>query len=405
MLQAEFMNSARRADGLDGLRGLAAAAVVLLHVWMFSGAQQPWQPDRLDDIVGTFGLALMMFFVLSGLLITTPWIRAGLAPGARPPRLGPYAARRLARILPAYWLCLGGSFLVMQAIDHPLGITAGELPIFAAFGQNQLTETAGKLNPPLWSLSIEITFYAIVPVIGLALIATIRRFGRTGALGVAAALTATGLLWTALVHEAGDDTTLVTSLPTFLPIFACGIAVAALIAGRTVSRPTRTALLLGGAGLVVADAWWHVDSTGWVGQVVRDLPAGVGFGMVAAAVATGPARILGSAPMRRLGDYSYGIYLWHMPVLYVLRDTGRWPDSPWLAYASVLGIATVLGAASWHLVERRIIAWAARRLKARDAETTRTAPAQGHGEEDRTGQARHGRQGRPGSALPERATG
>ena len=52
------MNSAQRATGLNGLRGFSASSVVLLHVWMVSGAHQPGQPQRVDDIVGSMGLAV-----------------------------------------------------------------------------------------------------------------------------------------------------------------------------------------------------------------------------------------------------------------------------------------------------------------------------------------------------------
>ncbi|MDO9356683.1 MAG: acyltransferase [Solirubrobacteraceae bacterium] len=358
------MNSFPRANGLDGLRGLAAAAVVLLHVWMFSGAHDASQPILLDETVGAMGLALMMFFVLSGYLVSAPWIKVGLH-GGPAPDLWRYAVRRAARILPAYWISVVASYVVMASIEHPLAIGFNELPLFAVFAQNQATATAGQLNPPLWSLGVEVMFYVAFPVIGGLLIAAIRRWGRAGALVVAAALTAFGLLWTTYAHLTGDDPLLVASLPTYLPIFACGIATAALLHGRTIDRAQRTVLLVAGAALVVLDGWWHHDSTGLAGHVLRDLPAGVGFAMVAAAVAQGPAWVLGSPPLRRLGDYSYGIYLWHMPVLYVLRHDERWPQSPWEAFAVVFGIATILGALSWHLIEHRVATWASTRLRTR----------------------------------------
>jgi peptidoglycan/LPS O-acetylase OafA/YrhL len=122
-----------------------------------------------------------------------------------------------------------------------------------------------------------------------------------------------------------------------------------------------------GAGLVYVDARWHLDGTGAVGHIVRDFPAGVGFAMIAAAVAQGPAWLLTTLPLRRLGEWSYGIYLWHMPVLYFFLHTDRWPVSPWRAYGLVLGIATVLGAASYLLVERHAVRFGAALLARRPA--------------------------------------
>lgn len=358
-----FMNSGdRRAAGLDGLRGLAAAAVVLLHVWMFSGAHQPWHGERTDEIVGSMGLALMLFFVLSGFLIATPWIRAS-APGKPPPRLGPYALRRATRIVPAYAVCVIGSYFLMRAIEHPLAIDAKELPQFLSFSSNQFTNTAGQLNPPLWSLGVEASFYLVMPLIGAALIVALRRSGGWASLTLCGALAAAGLAWNAWTFEHGEPATLVAFLPTYLPIFACGIAAAVLVQRHDSGRLARAALVAGGSGLVVANGWWHADGTGWLGHVARDLPAGVGFAMIAGAVAQGPGWILGSAPLRRLGEYSFGIYLWHMPVLYLLRHQERWPLSPWEAYALVMGIATVLGAISFHAIERPAMQWATRKTK------------------------------------------
>ena len=354
------MNSASRANGLDGLRGLAAAAVVLLHVWMFSGANQPWHAERLDQAIGAMGVALMLFFVLSGMLIATPWIRAA-APGRRPPSLRRYALRRAARIVPGYALCVLGSYWLMHAIEHPLAVPASELPAFLLFAQNQMASTAGHLNPPLWSLSVEVAFYVVMPLIGLLLIALLRRSGTRGALVGGALLIAAGLAWGASTMAAGEPDTRVASLPTYLPIFACGIAAAAIGKRHEFGRAARGALAVAGAALVGLNGWWHADGTEWLGHVVRDLPAGVGFAMIVLAVAQGPARILGTAPLRRLGDYSFGIYLWHMPVLYALRHWERWPDSPWDAFGVVFGVATVLGAASFHLVEQPWVRWAARR--------------------------------------------
>ena len=71
--------------------------------------------------------------------------------------------------------------------------------------------------------------------------------------------------------------TAMSTLPTFLPVFACGMAAAALAHRRAPSRAAWWALLVAGAALVAADAWWHHQGTGMTGHVVRDLPAALGF--------------------------------------------------------------------------------------------------------------------------------
>ena len=94
-----------RMHALDGLRGLAAVGVVLLHVWIYTGANAPDKSLTMDRWMGELRLCVLLFFVLSGFLLALPWIAA--ARGEREaPRLGSYIARRAARIVPAYWLAM-----------------------------------------------------------------------------------------------------------------------------------------------------------------------------------------------------------------------------------------------------------------------------------------------------------
>ena len=87
-----------RLHALDGLRGLAALAVVVLHVWMYTDANwpRPGRTDLLDRAIGELRIAVVLFFVLSGFLLAQPWING------RQPALGRYAVRRFARIAPGH---------------------------------------------------------------------------------------------------------------------------------------------------------------------------------------------------------------------------------------------------------------------------------------------------------------
>src|SRR6476469_1055730 len=106
-----------RMPGLDGLRGLAALAVVCLHVWIYTEAHSPDNNVLVDAVVGEFRVAVGLFFVLSGFLLALPWIAA--SHGERPkPALGRFALRRTARIVPAYWLALGLTFLLLEGTGH-----------------------------------------------------------------------------------------------------------------------------------------------------------------------------------------------------------------------------------------------------------------------------------------------
>lgn len=346
--------TSHRLSGLDGLRGLAALAVVCLHVWMYTEAHRPGRSDLVDAVVGEFRVAVGLFFVLSGFLLARPWVAA--ARGERPmPSLGRFAVRRVARIVPAYWLALGLSFLLLEGTGHGRASDAAHLPVFAAFMQNVFEATRSKLDPPMWSLGIEMTFYAALPLIGWWLVRSARRRPVLGPLAVCVALVAASTVWLYAGIRGDWPLTTMWTLPSYLPLFVCGIAAAVVAHGRAIGRTGSFALLLVGSAVVLANGYWHEEGTGFVGHVVGDLPAAVGFAMVIAAVAARPPGLLSTPPLQALGTLSYGVYLWHMPVMFALQLRHLWPHTAGPAMLRVLVPTLVLATASWFLVERPVL--------------------------------------------------
>ena len=96
------------------------------------------------------------------------------------------------------------------------------------------------------------------------------------------------------------------------------------------------------------------------GHVVRDLPAALGFAAVVAAVAARPPAVLSCAPLRGLGTISYGLYLWHLPVLLWLRFEGLLPARLRRPVDRGRGAQRAVAIASWVLVERPVIEAAGR---------------------------------------------
>ncbi len=364
----------RRHAPLDGLRAVAAIAVLLTHAAIFSGlatagGDTARYAQRLE-------VGVAIFFVISGFVLYRPFVTAHL--DGRPlPLLGRFAGRRALRIVPAYWLALTVSAVA-------LGLT-GVLTVrgfftYYGFGQiySQDTLTGGLVQA--WTLCVEVTFYAFLPVWAWLLrrretsdrTAILRREA-LALVGLAAA----SLAWKAAFAWAGSpenvvDSPWLHSLPAYLDQFALGMGLAVLTAWRVPS-----ARFVPAVGIAVAViAFWAVSVRIGIGFKLFEpytrwqylgrhlLYAAVGIGLVAAAVSANPGegvvgRALSNRPVRFLGAISFGIYLWHVSVLEALKRTGVLGELTWhpflLAAAVTLVISSALAAASWYWLERPLL--------------------------------------------------
>ena len=199
-----------RNHALDGLRGLAALGVLTLHVWMFTVADGHDPRELVSLLMGELRLGVVLFFVLSGFLLAGPWVASAL--DERPtPRLARFAAKRAARVVPAYWVAMIGSFWLLTGTGHDFEVGATQLPLFAVFGQNYVGAAAGKLDPPMWSLVVEVSFYAVLPLAGWLLV----RAARRGRMVLACAgLAGAGLAGSAAGAALSWPDTAMSTLPT-----------------------------------------------------------------------------------------------------------------------------------------------------------------------------------------------
>jgi peptidoglycan/LPS O-acetylase OafA/YrhL len=343
---------------VDGLRAIAALSVVTYHAWLYTlPSVTAAHRDTLgDQLIHELRLGLVLFFVLSGFLLYQPWVRSALT-GAREPRVGAYLLRRGARILPAYYLAVAGSIALLWSVKGATGVRfppTEDLWTFAVFAQNFSDVTVLKLDPPLWTLAVEVSFYVALPALGW--LALRLRAGRAGQLAVPVVMILVGVAYN---HAIDGQAALWPSklLPAMAPYFAAGMIAAVLAEGRAPGRRLMWALLAGGALMVVGDAWWAADEatrgshSAWL-HVLRDLPAAAGFAcIIAAAARATPPRMLAARPLAWVGRVSYGVYLWHVPLMLYLRAHGALPLSTWGALAVALPLTLAVAAASWYLVE------------------------------------------------------
>lgn len=336
---------------------------------------------------------LICFFVLSGYLLYGAFARAALTAGPGV-AVGPYLRRRAARIVPAAWVCGAVILVLYWAVGyHAITPSASELPMYALFLQNYSLSTMGGLNPVMWTLGVEVAFYALLPLVGwVAWRIGPRRIGLQVALVLG--LIVVSPAWNVLVLTQGWDAVAGQALPAYLGSFGMGMLVALWVqrrratagAHRPLGHGPTAALLAAAIVVVVLDATWHENPWFLRDGVFRDsfltpriqlelvghLGAATGFALLIAAAACGSGPAMGWLawrPLAALGTISYGLYLWHLPLLLVMKQAGLLPTALAPRLLVVLAASVAAAALSWRWVERPWIErrWVRRGERHRDA--------------------------------------
>ena len=287
--------------------------------------------------MGLHAYGPIALFVLSGFLLIQPWSRWIMGAGEKPV-IESFIRRRVWRIFPAYLVVLLVAAMVLPT-SRPLGADGWvrALTLTNSYG-------ADGLRPGLehtWSLGTELTWYAVVPLVALAVAKAARqRFsGNPVRPMLIALLIAFGISITYryyVMYEVHDFARLITMplwLPAFLVCFLGGAAVAHLLIAEQhgkVSLP-RLRWFAARPWLVAAG-----DETSFLNRLVS-------------------ARWLVAT-----GRGSYGIYLWHMPAMLLLaREVTIQPGFGGLVIwmAILLAVSIPLGALTYAFVERPAIAW------------------------------------------------
>jgi peptidoglycan/LPS O-acetylase OafA/YrhL len=379
------MSAGAHFAALDGYRAIAALMVVLTHLATSTGIAVTG--GVVGHALARFDFGVPLFFLMSGFLLYRPWVRTGLE-GRPRPDLRRYALRRAARILPLYWLVVAVTLAVLPEIqpvrpDQWLTHLAA-LQIYVPPGAIEgLTQT--------WSLCTEISFYAVLPLLGLLATARPsaspeRRWRRQlvvlGVLVVAALGYNVVLRFTEVLPEQAGYW-----LPAYLDWFAAGMLLAVVeVRSRqpepprlvrlvmTLGRDQATCLILFASLFVialtpVAGAYDFNATAPWESLFKHWLYLGAAFflllpGIVEPVHPRGWARSLTAPLPHALGLISYGIFLWHLTILRLVADRLEIPyfsGQFWLLAACTLGLTLPVAWVTYLLVERPSQRWAHRR--------------------------------------------
>jgi peptidoglycan/LPS O-acetylase OafA/YrhL len=375
----------------DGVRGLAALGIVLVHVAMAVHANIG---TAYGDYVIRLEVVLTFFFVTSGFVLYRPYVAGRLGVG-RAPRLSSYARNRFLRIVPAYWLAM-----TALAITTGLGgFWTGHTWSYYLFVQEVDRGWAFGGILPTWSLTVEVSFYILLPIVAWLMVRRSRGRTRAQILRNEAVLIATLVLvglgyriWLEASHGYDPGSNLWAFLPAQIDSIAIGMGLAVLSAAyarrerrpgfvRLVERRPGLCWLFAIAVFVFAakgngfsgDFGQPVSTFQWVLQ--HELYGLIAIGFVLPAVfgdgRTGvPRRVLGSRLAMWFGTISYGVFLYHDNVAYALKDSSLakiWDFAPMLGLAiATLLVSTACAAASYYVLERPLL---------RFKRTRTTAPA------------------------------
>lgn len=386
-----------RSRRIESLRAVAALGVLVGHV--FVSTRIDAADTFLDRLVLGSGFGVYLFFTLSGYLLFWPFAKRDFGAGNRIDLAG-YARNRALRILPLYLFVLAVLLVFQEG-----GGTLRQWVVFATFSENFFDDTFNTVDGVMWSLVVELHFYALLPLLAAAIGFLARGSLRRAAwgLGLLAAISLALRTATVTLVDA-PQVQLQYSILTLFFFFVSGMMLALLrlhlnggagslrgLAGRS------DAWFAAGVGVWVLVCWsYELDSAlalgGFllVGACVLPLRPGV---MV---------RIVERRALATVGVASYSLYLWHGPLTRAVYGESLATSGFFEVLLAAGALCLIVAFASYWLVESPFL-----RLRRRWAATLVVdVPSAGAGEQSLVGHAVAGAGHQPASGADgERAAG
>ncbi len=387
----------RHFPALEGLRAVAAFAVFVHHLGFWTGATFS---SRFGPFLARLDVGVPVFFAISGfLLFRAPAV--SLLDGTASVAAKPFWWKRLWRIYPVYWVVLTVVLVVPRLSEKPPLI---DLPLHYLLLQIYPTDKFFEGISQSWSLAVEVSFYALLPLFAARLHGLMdrRSVSRSAVrlLAIVAGCALGSVLFRVAVFSLteGDAFRMIFWLGGTIDYFAIGMTAAVILvwgerrpAGQRLVDALRgpawpwialatTALFIASTGLDLdaglGRSSWHLEL---LRQACYDL---VAIGVLIPAVfgphdgeRSGPVRsLLQSRPLVWFGAISYSFYLWHLAVIeWFFKATNtqqflNWDrlsiysgQVVWIFLGTLVG-TTLLSALTYYLVERPVADWSRNRV-------------------------------------------
>lgn len=356
---------------LDTLRAIGAVCVLTTHTAFWAGDYV--RHGTLGSVLARLDVGVAIFFVLSGFLLSRAWlVRA--ADGETAPRAAPYFWKRALRIVPVYVITVVLAMTFVEANDSatPRDWLSTLLMLDVYHGEgfpDGLTQ--------MWSLAAEVAFYAVLPLLMLALLGRGKPI-RPGRVMVGLVLMVSISVWWHVdgASHVGQGRPL-EWLPGFLTWFAAGILLAlaeVLHRWRQLPRLTGPFVALArqpGTCWAIVAGLMLISATPLAGPTMLAAPstaqsltkhllyAAVGFLIVLTGVFADPdsrySRVMGYPLGRRLGWISYGVFCLHLPVLHFVMWATGWElfvGRGLAIWALTVVLSLIAAEVSYRVVER-----------------------------------------------------
>lgn len=354
------VESTARLGVLDGLRGIAVLLVLWYHVWQISWLPAPLSTFQFIPETGFIGVDL--FFFLSGFVIAYPFVKAQHAQRP-PPAWGHFYYRRFIKIVPSYVLSIVALIAIGYSHFASWSVALGDIVTHLLFIHTWWSETSGSINGVLWTLAVEVEFYAIFPLVWWLF--------RRNAWLTTFALIAVSLSFRVYAQSCCIHTSaplMLENLPSYIDVFAFGMLAAYLYVrscGAADDRRVQYAATVVAFVAIVAAAvdlqhLWLVRAqpdwpTTWV-VYHRTFTAAAFCAVALGSLMSVPIwrRALANPVLLFYGAISYNLYLYHQALARLLLHwrippfTGRneHADPHWQVAYTVLAVVVTTAQAA-----------------------------------------------------------
>jgi peptidoglycan/LPS O-acetylase OafA/YrhL len=320
MMRQTRMREPARFDYIDALRGLAILGVVLTHSGVAVRAESSW----LNTLIAGGARGVQLFYIASAITLCLSWnVRARHEDAP----IRNFYLRRLFRIVPMFYLAIAG-YVALYGFEpqhfSPNGLEWYYIPLTALFLNGFHPETITSVVPGGWSIVVEMTFYAVLPLL-------VSRFRTLSSLAL---LLAVSLVLDRIVGRIfrivylplypPDQAYLVDAL-TFLNFFAqFPVFVLGMMAFVVIRRAQQVRALTIGVPLLAAwiALWPMATGVAPAHLVTLHIPVGAGFALLAVLLSRRRFAALVNPMVIGIGKLSFSMYLIHFAVIEALARLG-----------------------------------------------------------------------------------